>query len=169
MSKADNNNTLGCQGEWKKMQDEVWQESVTLEMLLFCKSNTFVQYLPTWSAFSKLFWLQEIALYCRFLWCFFQEDRGRNNPIKWKQTMMRTCWTLEVKARDYTRPQDIDVASIEPIQSFLSLYIYYYIMEEEGCQRRKWVGRHGDAFADIFLWRILGYTYQHCMRCEEKL
>ena len=46
--------------------------------------------------------------------------------------------------------QDIDVASIEPIQSFLSLYIYYYIIEEEGCQRRKWVGRHGDAFADIF-------------------
>ena len=33
-------------------------------------------------------------------------------------------------------PQDIDVASIEPIQSFLSLYIYYYIIEEEGCQRR---------------------------------
>ena len=32
--------------------------------------------------------------------------------------------------------QDIDVASIEPIQSFLSLYIYYYIIEEEGCQRR---------------------------------
>ena len=24
-------------------------------------------------------------------------------------------------------------------------------MEEEGCQRRKWVGRHGDAFADIFV------------------
>ena len=54
---------------------------------------------------------------------------------------------------DYPRTpqaQDIDVASIEPIQSFLSLYIYYYIIEEEGCQRRKWVGRHGDAFADIF-------------------
>ena len=31
----------------KKMQDEFWPESVTLEMLLFCKSNTFVQYLPT--------------------------------------------------------------------------------------------------------------------------
>ena len=45
--------------------------------------------------------------------------------------------------------QDIDVASIEPIQSFSSLYIYYYIIEEEGCQRRRWVGRHGDAFADI--------------------
>ena len=50
-----------------------------------------------------------------------------------------------------TRSQDIDVASIEPIQSFLSLYIYYYIIEEEGCQRRKWVGRRGDAFADIFM------------------
>ena len=47
-------------------------------------------------------------------------------------------------------PQDIDVASIEPVQSFLSLYTYYYIIEE-GCQRRKWVGRHGDAFADIFV------------------
>ena len=51
---------------------------------------------------------------------------------------------------DTLEPQEIDVASIEPIQSFLSLYIYYYIIEEEGCQRRKWVGRHGDAFADIF-------------------
>ena len=28
--------------------------------------------------------------------------------------------------------------------------MYDYIIEEEGCQRRKWVGRHGDAFADIF-------------------
>ena len=32
----------------------------------------------------------------------------------------------------YLGPQDIDVASIEPIQSFLSLYIYYYIIEEKG-------------------------------------
>ena len=29
--------------------------------------------------------------------------------------------------------------------------MYYYIIEEEGCQRRKWVGRRGDAFADIFM------------------
>ena len=50
----------------------------------------------------------------------------------------------------FVQAQDIDVASIEPIQSFLSLYIYYYIIEKEGCQRQKWVGRHGDAFADIF-------------------
>ena len=47
-------------------------------------------------------------------------------------------------------PQDIDVASMELIRSFWCLYIYYYIIEEEGCQRRKWVGRHDDAFADIF-------------------
>ena len=47
-------------------------------------------------------------------------------------------------------PQDIDVASMELKRSFRCLYIYYYIIEEEGCQRRKWVGRHGDAFADIF-------------------
>ena len=64
--------------------------------------------------------------------------------------------------------QDIDVATIEQLQSFLSLYIYYCIIEEEGCQRRKWVGRHGDAFADIFC-GALGYTYQHCMRCVDKL
>ena len=48
--------------------------------------------------------------------------------------------------------QDIDVASMELIRSFRCLYIiYYYIIEEEGCQRRKWVGRHDDAFADIFV------------------
>ena len=46
--------------------------------------------------------------------------------------------------------QAIDVASIEPIQSFLSLYIDYYIIEEKGGQRRKWVGRLGDEFAGIF-------------------
>ena len=40
MNMADDNNALGCQGEWKKMQDEVWRESVTLEMVLFYKSNT---------------------------------------------------------------------------------------------------------------------------------
>ena len=42
------------------------------------------------------------------------------------------------------KPQDIDIASMEPIQ------IDYYIKEVEGIQRRKWVGRHDDAFADIF-------------------
>ena len=47
-------------------------------------------------------------------------------------------------------PQDIDVVSMEPVQSFLSLYIDYYIIEEKGFQRRKWIGRHDDAFAGIF-------------------
>ena len=46
--------------------------------------------------------------------------------------------------------QDIDVTSLEPIHSFLCHYLYYYIIEEKGCQRRKWVGRHDDAFAGIF-------------------
>ena len=46
--------------------------------------------------------------------------------------------------------QDIDVASIDPIHSFLSLYIDRYIIGE-GYQRRKWVGRHDDAFAGIFV------------------
>ena len=47
-------------------------------------------------------------------------------------------------------PQHINVASIEPVQSFLSLYIDYYIIEEEGYQRRKWMRKHDDAFASIF-------------------
>ena len=41
---------------------------------------------------------------------------------------------------------------IEPIQSFISLYIYIiyiyiymYIIEEEGIQRQKCMGRHDDA------------------------
>ena len=45
--------------------------------------------------------------------------------------------------------QDIDVVS--PIQSFLSLYIDFYITEEKRFQGRKLVGRHDDAFADSFV------------------
>ena len=47
MNMADDNNALAVRVNEKKMQDEVWRESVTLEMVLFCKSNTFVQYIPT--------------------------------------------------------------------------------------------------------------------------
>ena len=48
---------------------------------------------------------------------------------------------------------DIDVASIEPIESFLSHSIDYDKIEEEGYQCRKWVTRHDDAFAGIFMAR----------------
>ena len=77
---------LGCQGEWKKCRMKFggkvlhWKWCYFVSQTLLCNIYLLDRY------FQNLFWLQEIALYFLFLWCFFQEDRSRNNPIKWKQT-----------------------------------------------------------------------------------